>query len=82
MLSYFPFGKIWFCVVQLFPKRQILDTSKLKDFAVDNFRFDEIGRNFFKKVENTVGKGELACYEQFLLFPQSFQKMCTTDTGT
>ena len=27
-------------------------------------------------VENTVGKGEIACYEQFLLFPQSFQKAC------
>ena len=22
----------------------------------------------------TVGKGEIACYEQFLLFPQCFQK--------
>ena len=27
-----------------------------------------------KWVENTVGKGEIACYEQFLLFPQCFQK--------
>ena len=26
--------------------------------------------------ENTVGKGENACYEQFLLFPQCFQKAC------
>ena len=33
-----------------------------------------------KWVENTVGKGEIACYEQFLLFPQYFQKTCTTDT--
>ena len=24
-------------------------------------------------VENTVGEGEIACYEQFLLYPQSFQ---------
>ena len=30
--------------------------------------------------ENIVGKGEIACYEQFLLFPQCFQKMCTADT--
>ena len=28
------------------------------------------------KKENTVGKGENACYEQFLLFPQCFQKAC------
>ena len=34
----------------------------------------------FKWVENTVGKGEIACYEQFLLFPQCFQKACTADT--
>ena len=27
------------------------------------------------KVRNIVGKGEVACYEQFLLFPQCFQKL-------
>ena len=27
-----------------------------------------------KWVENTVGKGEIACYKQFLFFPQCFQK--------
>ena len=27
-------------------------------------------------MENTVGKGEIARYEQFLLFPQCFQKVC------
>ena len=30
----------------------------------------------FDRVENTVGKGEIARYEQFLLFPQCFQKAC------
>ena len=33
-----------------------------------------------KWVENAVGKGEIACNEQFLLFPQCFQKTCTADT--
>ena len=33
-----------------------------------------------KMVENTVGKGEIARHEQFLLFPQCFQKTCTADT--
>ena len=42
----------------LFPKRQILDSSKLKEFA-DNFEFNEVGRKFSKRVENTVGKGEI-----------------------
>ena len=35
--------------------------------------------NYPKKVENTVGKGKIAHYEQFLLFPQCFQKTCTAD---
>ena len=35
---------------------------------------------FSKRVENTVGKGEIARYEQFLLFPQCFQKTCTAET--
>ena len=59
---------------------KILDSSKLKEFADNNFKFDEIGRKFSKWVENAVGKGEIARYEQFLLFPQCFQKTCTTDT--
>ena len=63
-----------------FPKRHILDSSKLNEFAVDNFKFDENRRKFFRLVENTVGKGEIARNEQFLLFPQCFQKACTTDT--
>ena len=50
------------------------------EFADDNFQFGEDGRNFSKRVENTVGKGEIARYEQFLLFPQCFQKTCTADT--
>ena len=51
-----------------------LDASKLKEFADDNFIFDEKDRNGSKQVENTVGKGEIARYERFLLFPQCFQK--------
>ena len=62
-----------------FPKRQIFVPSKLKEFADDNFKVDENSRKFSKRVENTVGKGEIACYEQFLLFPQCFQKTCTAD---
>ena len=64
---------------QSFTKRQILDASKLKEFADDNFKFDENERKFLKWVENTVGKGEIARYEQFLLFPQCFQNTCTED---
>ena len=37
-------------------------------------------RKFSKQVENTVRKGEIARYKQFLLLPQCFQKTCTVDT--
>ena len=47
----------------------MLDFSKLKEFADDNFKFDGNGRKLSKWVENTVGKGEIACYEQFPLSP-------------
>ena len=51
------------------PDDKILDWSKLKQSADNNFEFDVNSRKFSKLVENTVGKGEIACYEQFLLFP-------------
>ena len=47
-----------------------------EEFADNNFKFDENGRKLCKWIENTVGKGEIARYEQFLLFPQCFQKAC------
>ena len=54
-----------------------MDSSKLKGFADNNLKFYENGRKFLKRVENTVGKEEIAHYEQFLLFPQCFQTTCT-----
>ena len=50
-------------------RRQILDSSKLIEFADDNFKFDENGIKLSKQVENTVEKGEIARYE-------CFQKAC------
>ena len=52
------------------------DSFKLSEFADDDFKYDENGRKLSKWVENTVGKGEIALYEQFFLFPQCFQKAC------
>ena len=65
----------------------VLTLSQTTDFrlfqttcADDNFKFDENDRKSSKWVENTVGKGEIARYGQFLLFLQCFQKICTADT--
>ena len=62
-----------------FDKRQILDSSKLKEFADNHFKVDEQGGKFFKRIENPVGKEEIACNKQFLLFLHCFQKTCTAD---
>ena len=64
------------------PDDKILGRSKLKQSADDNFKFDENSRKFSKRVGNTVGKGEIARYEQFLLFPQCFQKACFPGAST
>ena len=58
----------------------MLDSYKLEELADNNFRIDENGRMFTRRVENTVGKGGIARYEEFLLFSQCFQKTCTADT--
>ena len=52
------------------PKRQILDPSKLEEFAEDYFKIDENGQKFSKRVENIVGKGEIAISP----FPTVFSK--------
>ena len=65
---------------ELFLKRQTLDAPKLKEFEEDNSEFDENGGKFSQKLVNAVGKGEIARYEQFLLFPHRFQKTYNTDT--
>ena len=38
------------------------------------FQNDESGSKLSKRIENIVGKGEIARYQQFFLFPQCFQK--------
>ena len=45
-----------------------------EEFADNNRKFTENGRKFAKLVENTVGKGEISHYEQFLLSPKCFKK--------
>ena len=55
----------------------------LTHYQTTNFRLFQTERvcrqqteRVCRPVENTVGKGEIARHEQFLLFPQCFQKAC------
>ena len=56
-------------------------TNFREELAYDNFKLNENSRKLSKWVENNVGKGEIARYEQFLLFPQCFQKACVKRCG-
>ena len=42
-------------------------------------KYGQMGIQLSDWVENIVGKGEIAHYEQFLLFPQCFQKLSVVD---
>ena len=43
--------------------QNILASSILKEFADDNFKFDENVRKFSERVENNLGKGEIVCLQ-------------------
>ena len=68
------------CIIVKLTLSHILDSSNLKEFADDNFKLDENGRKFSRRVEKSVGIGQIAGYKQFLLFPQCFQKACMAYT--
>ena len=40
-----------------------------------------MGKLLSDRAENIVGKGEIALYEQFLLFPQCFQRLSIVDAS-
>ena len=58
-----------------FSKQQILDSSKRKEFADNNFKFAEMAESSSKWVENTVWKQEIAWYEQFFLSHSVFKNL-------
>ena len=66
-------------LVNPFPNDRVLDMTKLKAYADDNLNVAKMMIYLFNRVENTVGKGENAGYQHFLLFPQCFQKSCSID---
>ena len=59
------------------PNTNFLDWSKLKLFADDKLNVAEKLKFVLGRVENIVGKGENADYQQFLLFSQCFQTSST-----
>ena len=56
--------------VNPFPNDKFETLPNWESFQTTILNFDETGKKLSKRVENTVGKGEIAHYEQCLLFPQ------------
>ena len=72
------------CTIKMSAQVKGLLTNPLTLSQTTNFRlsqtervcrYNENDRKFYKRVENTEGKEEIARYEQFLLFLQSFKKL-------
>ena len=61
-------------VVNPFPNDKNLDSSKLKEFAHGNCKFDENGRKLSTRVENTVGEKEKLLVTRISPFPTLFSK--------
>ena len=53
----------------------MLDSSKLKEFAGDNFKFDKTSRKLFKGVENTVEKEKLLVMSNFSFSHSVFKRL-------
>ena len=53
-----------------------LTSANASKFGKAKILLSENSKKLPKRVENTVGKGEITRYEQFLLFPHCFQKAC------
>ena len=70
--------KAWFVFLP-FPKQQILDSSKLKQFADNNFNFENGGK-FSKKVEKTLWKKEKFIIASSFSFPESILKRLVLQT--
>ena len=59
--------------LNLLTKDKILALTKLKGSADDKLNVTKMMFSVFYRVQNTVGKGENAGYQYFLLLPQYFQ---------
>ena len=64
-----------------FPHDKILDQNKLKAFADDKLNVTKMIISVFDRVENIMGKGDIACTISFSFSPQCFQKASFLDSS-
>ena len=75
MAKILSFDKEIISIFNTFSKQKILDSSKLKEIANNNFEFGENGKKFFKQVDKTVGNVEIVPCEQFLFSHTIFKRL-------
>ena len=75
MLSFLILHHTLLSCINPFPIRQILDSSKLKEFANDNFEFDESSPKWLK----TLWEKEKLLVTSNFSFSHSVFKTCTAD---
>ena len=61
-------------VLNPFPHEKILDQTKLKAFADDKLDVTKMIISVFDRVENIVGKGEIACKSNFSFSNNVFKR--------
>ena len=63
--SIFSFNYNVFRLINPFPHEKILDQTILKEFADEKLNVTKMTVSAFDRVENIVGKGEIACTSNF-----------------
>ena len=63
------------CWLNPFPHDKILDQTKFKAFADDKLSVTKMIISVFDRVENIVGKGEIACTSNFSFSHNVFKKL-------
>ena len=66
----------WNRSIHPLPNDKILEVTKLNAFADNKLNVAKMANSLFNRVENAVGKGENAGYQQFFFFsfPKVFSK--------
>ena len=59
-----------------FPNDKILESSKLEEFADNNFKFDDIGRKFAKQIETLCEKEKLLVFSKDLHYRHIKNRDC------
>ena len=62
-------------IINPFPPDKILDQTKLKAFADNELNVTKMIISVFDRVENIVGKGEIACTSNFSFSHNVFKRL-------